>query len=319
LASAQRDVRAGRSATSLADDAAVEALLATVPCLADRSGWQRVGGGLTNVNARVHLPDGDVIARIATDDSALLAIDRDAEHANSVAAATSGAAPEVVGYAPEAGVLVVRWVAGRTLTADDVADPDTLRRIAAGCRRLHAGPRFVTDFDMFAVQRGYLDVVRRNGFRLPPGYLDRQPAIDGIRRALAVRAERTVPCNNDLLPANLVDDGDRLWLIDYEYAGNNDACFELGNIWSEAALPVEALDVLVAAYFGMATRSLVARSRLYGLVSKYGWTLWAVIQDGASSLDVDFRSWGMDKYERAVAELDGPDLARLLEEAAAPD
>lgn len=319
MAPADRDARPVRTASTLADDRAVDAVLDAVPCLAGRLGWTRVTGGLTNTNVRVTLPDGDVVARIATQDSALLAIDRDAEHANSVAAAASGAAPPVVGYAPEEGVLVVRWVAGRTFSQADVADPANLRRIAQACRRLHAGPRFGTDFDMFAVQRGYLDVVRDNGFRLPPGYLDRMPAFDDVRRALAVGATGTVLCNNDLLAGNLVDDGARVWLIDYEYSGNNDAAFELGNLWSESALPVEALDTLVDAYYGRVSRSLVARVRLYGLASKYGWMLWAAIQDGASSLDFDFWTWGTEKYDRAVEEFDGPDLARLLEEAAAPD
>ncbi len=319
MASAQRDLRAGRSASGLADDARVEDVLDAVPSLAGRTGWQRLSGGLTNVNIRVHRPDGDVVARIATDDSALLAIDRAAEHANSVAAATTGVAPEVVGYEPEVGVLVVRWVEGRTLSATDVGRPATLARLAAACRTLHAGPRFVGDFDMFAVQRGYLDVVRDRGFRTPVGYLDHMPRFEEVRCALAVRARGTVPCHNDLLAENLVDDGERLWLIDYEYGGNNDACFELGNIWSESALPPEALDTLVEAYHGTPSRSLVARARLYGLAAKYGWTLWAAIQSAASTVEVDFWSWGMEKYERAVAEFDGPDLDRLLEEVTAPD
>ena len=317
MASADRDVRAARSASTLADDAVVEEILGAVGCLSARTGWTRVSGGLTNVNVRVNLPDGDAIARIATRDSALLAIDRDAEHRNSVAAAASGAAPEVLGYDADAGVLVVRWVVGRTYGPVDVAA--NLPRIAAAVRRLHEGPRFVTDFDMFAVQRGYLDVVQDKGFRLPSRYLDLMPSFEQVGRALAVRPLPTVPCNNDLLAENFVDDGERVWVIDYEYGGNNDPCFELGNIWSESTLPDEALDDLVAAYFGRASRALVARCRLLGLASKYGWTLWASIQDGASTLDFDFWSWGMEKYERAVAEFDGPLFARLLEEVAAAD
>ena len=317
MASADRGVRTGRSASTLADDAVVEAVLDEVACLSSRTGWERVTGGLTNVNVRVHLPDGDAIARIATQDSALLAIDRDAEHLNSVAAAESGAAPAVLGYEPVAGVLVVRWVVGRTYSPADVAA--NLPRIAAACRLLHAGPRFSERL------RHVRRPARLPGRRAPQG-LPAAGAVPGlhagVRRhapALAVRAAGTVPCNNDLLAENFVDDGQRVWIIDYEYGGNNDPCFELGNIWSESTLPVEALDDLVAAYYGRASAALVARARLLGLASKYGWTLWASIQDGASTLDFDFWSWGTEKYERAVAEFDGPDFARLLEEAAAPD
>ena len=128
-----------------------------------------------------------------------------------------------------------------------------------------------------------------------------------------------MPCHNDLLAENLLDDGERVRIIDYEYAGNNDPCFELGNIWSEATLPEPLLDVLVTAYFGRPRPVQVARARLFGLVAKYGWTLWASIQAGSSPLDFDFWSWGMQKYDRAVAEFDGPELAGLLELAGRPE
>jgi len=188
--------------------------------------------------------------------------------------------------------------------------------VLAGLRRLRM-PDLIVQIMGFMIR--YLDVVTERGFRLPPRYLDLMPAFADVARALAVRPLPTVPCHNDLLAENLVDDGERLWLVDYEYAGNNEACFELGNVWSESTLPVDALAPLVEAYFGTASPALVARARLFGLASKYGWTLWASIQDGASSVDFDFWTWGMEKYERAVEEFDGPDFARLLEEAAAPD
>jgi thiamine kinase-like enzyme len=281
-------------------------------------------GGLTNHNLKVTTGDGRrYVARLSAPDASLLAVDRDAEHHDSAAAASTGIAPAVVDRVidgPErSGVLVVEWVDARPWTPRDLREEANLARIAAACRVLHAGPRFASDFDMFALQRRYLGVVRERGFRLPPRYEEFLPAVDRIRAALAVRPERTVPCNNDLLPANVLDDGVRLWLIDYEYAGNNDPCFELGNIWSEASLEPELLEPLVRAYYGRPTRSRLARARLLGLMSKYGWTLWASIQDGLSALDFDFWSWGMEKYERALAEFDGPDLARLLDEVIRDD
>jgi thiamine kinase-like enzyme len=129
----------------------------------------------------------------------------------------------------------------------------------------------------------------------------------------------TVPCHNDLLAANFISGGDRLWLIDYEYSGNNDPCFELGNIWSESNLAADQLDLLVSRYFGRHSTVLTARARLLGLVSQYGWTLWGVIQHHISALDFDFWSWAMEKYDRAVDTFDSPDLADLLAAAAEPD
>lgn len=301
----------------------VEALLDRIPATSARPRTvEDLPGGLTNRNLKVTTPDGSVVVRISASDNDLLAIDRDHEHANSVAAAAAGAGAPVVDYLPDEGVLVVGFIEGRTLCDDDMRDPANLPRVAEACRRLHSGPRFVNDFDMFAVQRRYLDAVRRNGFRLPYRYHDLMPAVERIRAALAVHPLPTVPCNNDLLAENFIDDGTRLWLIDYEYAGNNDPCFELGNIWSEAAMPSEHLHALIEAYYGRRSNALVARARLLGLTAKLGWTLWASIQDGtAAGRDVhfDFWSWGMEKYERAVAEIDGGELEHLLEDVRRAD
>jgi thiamine kinase-like enzyme len=134
-----------------------------------------------------------------------------------------------------------------------------------------------------------------------------------------VRAEGTVPCNNDLLAANFIDDGDQIWLIDYEYSGNNDACFELGNVAGECGLADDALAALVTAYYGRPRRSRIARARLYSLVARYGWTLWGAIQHATSGLDFDFWSWAMERFEAAAAGFTSPDFDRLLDDVQAPD
>jgi len=280
---------------------------------------EKLPGGLTNHNLKVTTSAGVFVARLAGRDTDLLAIDRDAEYLNSLSAAAAGVAPEVVERVPDAGLLVIRYLNARTLTEADLADPDTLTVVAATCRRLHAGRRFLGDFDMFAVQRRYLATVLARGYRLPPRYRDFEPAVRDIELALAVRPVPTVPCHNDLLAGNMLAGHDRLWFIDYEYGGNNDPCFELGNIWSEAVLSPELLAILVTGYFGRSRPSLVARSRLHGLMSKYGWTLWASISEAVSEVAFDFWSWGLEKYDRAVAEFDGPDLPVLLEACTAAD
>ncbi len=271
-------------------------------------------GGLTNRNYKVATPDGTFVARIAGTGSELLAIDRDCEYRNSVTAAAAGAGAPVVEYRPQDRLLVIGYIEGRTFGPADVAATENIPRIADACRRLHQGARFGNDFDMFDVQRGYLSVARSRGFKIPAGYDDLLPQLAAAEKALAVRAEDTVPCNNDLLPANLIDDGERVWLIDYELSGNNDACFELGNIAAEAQLPPEALTELVTAYYGRPRRSKIARAWLLGgLVGMYGWTLWGAIQNGASQLDYDFWSWGMERYERAARGFTAAGFKDLLE------
>ncbi len=271
-------------------------------------------GGLTNRNYKVTTPEGTFVARISDGGSGLLAIDRDCEYRNSVIAAAAGAGAPVIEYRPQDRLLVVGYLPGRTLTAEDVAAEQNIPRIAAACRRLHDGGRFGNDFDMFDVQRGYLAVARDRGFRIPKGYDDLLPHCQAAEQALATRPAKTVPCNNDLLAANFIDDGDRIWLIDYELSGNNVACFELGNIAAESHLDDDALAALVTAYYGKPSSSLIARAKLFGLVSMYGWTLWGAIQNGASPIDYDFWGWAMERFEGAAAGFTKDGFRRTLED-----
>ncbi len=273
-------------------------------------------GGLTNRIYEIDLPSQRrIVGRVLAPSAGLLSVDREAERRNARIAARAGVGPRVIASDPAAGVALVECIHGRALEPADLDDSGQLARVAAACRRLHAGARFGNDFDMFAIQRGYLAIVRERGLRLPERYLEFEPHVEAIKAALATRPQGTLPCHNDLLAANIMDDGERIWLIDYEYAGNNDPCFELGNIWSEANLGPERLEELVTAYYGYRSPAKVARARLLAVMSKYGWALWASIQDAVSEVDFDFWSWGLEKYDRAVAEFDSPELPRLIRDA----
>ncbi|HEX5261673.1 MAG TPA: phosphotransferase [Gaiellales bacterium] len=303
----------------MSDDAGVQELLELVPALRDRSAVSELVGGLTNTNYKVDTPDGAYVVRVSAKDAGMLAIDRENEYLNTVAAADAGVGAKVVDYVPERSLLVLEYIEGVTQTSEDLRRGDTLDMVAAACRRLHGARRFRDDFNMFRIQRRYLQLVQDRGFRLPERYTEFEPQVRRIEQAMSVRDEGTVPCNNDLLAENFIDTGGEFRLIDYEYSGNNDACFELGNVWSESNLSLDQLEQLIGHYYGRPLRNKVARARLWGLMSKYGWTLWASIQDGVSDIDFDFWEWGMEKYTRAVAEFDGDDFPRLLEDVQRAD
>ena len=293
--------------------ASLQEVLESVPELRDAQLVEPLPGGLTNTNYKVVTADGAYVVRISHKDSSLLAIDRENELHNTIAAAEAGVGAPFVASLSDQDALVIGFLEGRALTPDDLRNRgELIPLVASACRRLHEARPFLHDFDMFQMQRRYLGVVQERGFRLPHRYLDFEPRVRAIEEAMRVRAEPAVPCNNDLLAENFIDVGDELKLIDYEYSGNNDACFELGNIWSESNLTLAQLDELVSSYYGELLRNKVARARLWGLVAQYGWMLWASIQDGVSELEFDFWAWGMEKYERAVAEFDSPDLELLL-------
>jgi thiamine kinase-like enzyme len=301
-------------------DAELNALLDQLPVLAGRPRrLEDLAGGLTNHNVKITTPTGVYVARCCDTSSNLLGIDRDNEYFNSQAAEQAGVGAPVLDYRPDLGILLIGYLEGTTLSNEDFGRPGVIAKVATACRALHQGPRFRNDFDMFEIQPRYLKVVQDNGFRLPDGYLEFAGQFDAIRRALSATDQATVPCNNDLLAANFVEDGEKVWLIDYEYSGNNDPCFELGNVWRECRLSLDQLDELVDSYFGRLSRHELARVRLQGTVSQYGWTLWGCIQNGGSALEFDFWEWAMERFDAAVSEFRGPDFDRLLDDVSAQD
>jgi thiamine kinase-like enzyme len=297
----------------------IEEVLTAVPELRDARAVEPLTGGLTNTNYKVTSPGGCFVVRISGKETSLLAIDRENEVHNTIAAAETGVGPPFVAAVPEHAALVLGYLDGEVMDAEKLRRGDRLAAVAAACHRLHAGRRFLHDFDMFEIQPRYLAIVRERGFRLPARYEELEPQIRELERAMRRRPEPTVPCNNDLLAENFIDVGGEMRLIDYEYSGNNEPSFELGNVWSESNLSLEQLEELIAAYWGRPLRSKVARARLWGLMAKYGWTLWGSIQVGISDLDFDFWGWAMEKYERAVEELDGPELRQLLSDVQRDD
>jgi thiamine kinase-like enzyme len=287
-------------------------VLAAVPELRDAESVEPLTGGLTNTNYKVTSPAGCFVVRISGKSTSLLAIDRENEAHNTIAAAETGVGPPFVAALPGHDALVLGYLEGEVMDAPKLRRGDRIAAVAAACRRLHAGRRFLHDFDMFETQSRYLAIVRDRGFRLPDRYEEFEPQIRELERVMRVRSEQTVPCNNDLLAENLIDVGGEMRLIDYEYSGNNEPSFELGNVWSESNLSLGQLEELVAHYYGGPRHNKVARARLWGLMSKYGWTLWGSIQDGISDLDFDFWGWAMEKYERAVEELNASQFEQLL-------
>ncbi|MBX7455717.1 phosphotransferase family protein [Mycolicibacterium sp. 3033] len=294
-------------------------LLEQLPALAGRGRTlEDLSGGLTNRNVKITTAEGVYVARCVDTTRNLLDIDRDHEYANSVAAHRAGVGAPVLDYRPDLGVLLLGYLEGTTLCNNDFQRPGVIAKAAHAVRRLHEGPRFVNRFDMFERQPAYLAVIGRNGFAIPADYHDHADAFGAARRVLSAHTT-LVPCNNDLLAGNFIEHGDTIHLIDYEYSGNNDPCFELGNIWSECGLSVDQLDELVTAYCGRPRPEMTARAHLQGIVAKYGWTLWGCIQSGSSAIEFDFWDWAMERYEAVVAEFRSPGYRELLDQVAADD
>lgn len=276
-----------------------------------------IPAGLTNQNFRVDIGGTPYFVRLPGQSTDLLAVDRANELHNTRAAAAAGAGPKVVDHDPGSGALVLEWIDGRTMSNESFAEPGAPARIAASLRRLHGATRFRDDFNMFRLTEHYLRVVDERSIPIPDGYRHELAKVALVEAALAAQPMDSVPCHNDLLAENYLDDGARLWIVDYEYSGNNDPTFELGNTAQELGFDAARQEELCAAYFGEATPALLARMRLQMIMSDVGWTLWAAIQAAISSIEYDFRGWAEQRWGRASMALHRDDFDDLLGETIA--
>jgi len=265
---------------------------------------QPLSGGLTNSNFKVEVDGTPYFVRVPGADTELLAVNRDNEVHNSKAAYTAGVGPKVIHHLPEYNVMVLEFLDGKTMSKDSLNEPGQPTRMAEAIKKLNAGPRFLLDFNMFRLTEYYLSLCRERGITIPDGYLDRVPTIERIEKAMSVNPLPTVPCNNDLLAENYIDDGKQLWLIDYEYSGNNDPTFELGNTCQEMQFSDSQIAEVCAAYFGEAKSNMIARMKLNMIMSDVGWGLWAAIQAKISTIDFDFWGWAIERWGRAVEKMD---------------
>jgi thiamine kinase-like enzyme len=272
-------------------------------------------GGLTNTNFRVEVDGVAHFVRIPGASTELLAVDRVNEIYNARAAAETGVAPPLLHVLPDDDVMVFGFIDGKTMSIGSLQAAGMPGRVAQSLRRLHAGPRFHQDFDMFRLVEQYLATAADHDVTIPGDYQDYLGRLGEIEGALRRHALPTVPCHNDLLAENYIDDGRQLWLIDFEYSGNNDPCFELGNTCQELQYSEDQYAELCSAYFGEVTASRLARMRLFALMSDVGWTLWGAIQAKISTLEYDFWDYAMNRWKRALGILNGDQLEGWLKDA----
>ncbi len=275
---------------------------------------QTLSGGLTNSNFKVQVDDTPYFVRLPGASTDLLAINRDNEVHNSKAAFVAGVGPKVLYHLPEYNVMVLEFINGRTMSKDALNEPGQPTRMAEAIKKLNNGPSFLQDFDMFRLTEYYLSLCKERDIKIPDGYLDKLETIARIESAMEVDPLPALPCNNDLLAENYIDDGEQLWLIDYEYSGNNDPTFELGNTCQEMQFNDEQVAEVCAAYFGEVKQNMIARMKLNMIMSDVGWGLWAAIQAKISTIDFDFWGWAIERWRRSVAKMESAEFEGWLKD-----
>ena len=273
-----------------------------------------LGGGITNHNFKVSFDDGEtVVVRAPGKDTELLGIDRQVESTAARMAASIGVGPEVIAFV--AGCLITRFLEGTPVPPEDMRQPVNLARVANALRAIHDAPMIPGRFDSFRIVEDYAATASEHGVTLPHHYDWAHET--STRIELARGPQPLVPCHNDYLNANFIDDGERIRIVDWEYAGMGDRFFDLGNFSVNHELDLDDDRELATAYFGPDAGDVeLASIRLMRFMSDFREAMWGVVQQGISALDVDFVQYANDHFERLRRTAADPQFERWLDTVA---
>ena len=289
-------------------DAIARAL--ALPCWHAPSHAQALPGGITNQNIRVTDAGRDYVVRLGGDIPEHMVL-RWNELSVARAAASAGLGPGVHHHEP--GALVIDYIPARALSEADLHEEATLLAATDLVARMHRdvaghlrGP--VLTFWVFHILRDYAATLRDRGSPHAPRLGDLLDAASALERA--VGPVDLVIGHNDLLPANILHEGSRLWLIDFEYAGFNSPLFDLGGLATNAGLERAAETAMLARYFGRPPDAgLLRRYDAMKCASLLRETMWSMVSELTSTLDFDYGSYTASNLARFEAA-----HARFLQE-----
>lgn len=272
-------------------------------------------GGLTNFVYRVGLDGTDYLLRIAgegTEDY----INRSVEANNARVAADAGVSAGVLFFDEADGLMLADYIPdAATMNAERFEDTGACRRAALAFRQMHnCGMDFRTVFDVFEKMDEYLTLLAELKAPVPDGYEAVKREADSARRALAAHPAKPVPCHCDPLAENFLDAGKRMWIVDWEYSGNNDPMWDLGDLSVEAEFGPEQDEAMMFAYFdGPPPPDQLGRMVLYKAMCDLLWTLWGVIQHANGNPAEDFWAYAAGRFERCRKLMAEPDFSRHIE------
>jgi thiamine kinase-like enzyme len=272
-------------------------------------------GGLTNRNYKIAAGQERYVLRIPGEKTSDY-INRRVEAHNARAAAAAGVNAEVLFFDEGDGLMLCRYLDGCVSMTPELflSRPGAPARAARALRQIHrSGQQFQFRFELFSMIDEYLKVLAKLGAQLPDGYHDVVREAEAVRRALDSRPAALAPCHCDPLSENFLDDGHRMWVVDWEYSGMNDPLWDLGDMSVEAGLDEARDREMMEAYCdGPPTPAIHGRMVIYKAMCDLLWTLWGLIQHANKNPVDDFWAYAIRRFERCKALMAKAEFPRHL-------
>ena len=278
--------------------------------------YSEIGGGITNHNYLITVDEGrggKYVLRIPGVGSDTF-IDRERERGNHASAAEAGASPPVLYTLQPEAITVVPFIAGETMHPETLAGHrGRLEKVVDVIRAYHDKATFSNDTNAFMMIRRYMEMAKNVNAWFPADWSRIMRLGEEIERAMGRDVPRRVACHNDLLSENFIlDQDDRMWVIDWEYGGMNDPYFDLGDFCVEHPLSREEEEMIITRYCGGMDESRFHRMLLHKIVADLWWSIWAFIQEQVSKLDFDYHSYGNARLDRLRDNAADPDYSRWI-------
>jgi thiamine kinase-like enzyme len=296
-------------------------IISRVPEFAEKnaqvSAIEVLPGGLTNFNFKVTIDNENYALRVAGPGTNEY-LDRPAEKYNAQIMSDIGINAPIIYYDEVYGHQICKYIEGKTMHIPDFKDSyEYLSKAAKVFRKYHTcGRSFKADFDPLKETYAYLKILKENNAELYEGSEQMLEYVERIKEAFKKHPQELAPCHNDPLCENwLADEEDNLWLIDWEYAGNNQPMFDLGALAIEADLNSEKERFLLKEYYG---RDITEKE--YGLLiinrflCDYLWTFWAILQIVTGKSHDDYWPYGLNRFNRAMELVNNGSLDKALDE-----
>jgi len=295
----------------VSEDSNLEKITRLIPALMGKSVTiNRINKGITNNNFKVIVDGEAFFISLPGTDSKLLNIDFTNKYYNNKICGDIGISPKVVHCIKAEELLVTEFITSKNPVSKSFQGSEMISVLVKMIKTLHGAKPFYRNFNMFTYIYHYMNILKKEG--LPKLLFPISNRIDNLGQKLALYRRHLVPCHNDFVVGNIIENQNQMFLVDFDYSGNNDPCFELGNLIVEMNYNHNQVNEVVKMYYGEIQENIISRLYLQGIASDIGWSLWGYVQAKVSNLNYDFNQYAINRMERVMNKMDSVDYELWL-------
>ena len=261
-----------------------------------------INSGITNINFKVNVDKRVFFLSMPESDSELLNIDYRNKYYNNKICGDIKISPRVVHFIESDNLLVTEFIKSKTSSLTKFQSSKEIKQLVKKIKLLHNAKPFLRNFNMLSQISYYKNILKEE--YLPKELFKYVNKIETLKQKLYLTKDDLVPCHNDLIAENIIKKDNEIYIVDFDYSGNNDPCFELGNLSVEMEYDDEQINKLVRSYYGEINENIISKVYLQGVVSDIGWSLWSYVQAKISNNNFDYSMHGLNRLERVINKIE---------------